>query len=180
MFVVTKHVFCHDKSMYVATKLFKNILWNIFWQAYFCRDKKKCFVTCFVATKMVLVAAAANDTPLPSHHCLHTTAFTPLPSHHCLHTTAFTSLPSHHCLHTTAFTPLPSLHCLHTTAFTPLPSHHCLHTTAFTPLPSHHCLHKLLALVYNIFLSTTAVFSYVTGSRKLSANEQFFWLVLKQ
>ena len=33
---------------------------------------------------------------------------------------------------------------------------------------------KLQALVYDIFPSTTAVFSYVIGSRKLSANEQFF------
>ena len=33
---------------------------------------------------------------------------------------------------------------------------------------------KLQALVYDIFPSTTAVFSYATGSRKLSANEQFF------
>ena len=33
---------------------------------------------------------------------------------------------------------------------------------------------KLQALVYDIFLSTTAVFSYAIGSRKLSANEQFF------
>ena len=33
---------------------------------------------------------------------------------------------------------------------------------------------KLLALVYDILPSTTAVFSYVIGSRKLSANEQFF------
>ena len=32
---------------------------------------------------------------------------------------------------------------------------------------------KLLALVYNILPSTTAVFSYAIGSRKLSANEQF-------
>ena len=41
------------------------------------------------------------------------------------------------------------------------------------------CIHvcvcvKLQALVYNILLLTTAVFSYATGSRKLSANEQFF------
>ena len=36
---------------------------------------------------------------------------------------------------------------------------------------------KLQALVYNIFPSTTAVFSYATGSRKLSANEQFFVFV---
>ena len=34
--------------------------------------------------------------------------------------------------------------------------------------------YKLQALVYDILPSTTAVFSYVTGSRKLSANEQFF------
>ena len=34
--------------------------------------------------------------------------------------------------------------------------------------------HKLHALVYDILPSTTAVFSYAIGSRKLSANEQFF------
>ena len=33
---------------------------------------------------------------------------------------------------------------------------------------------RLQALVYNILPSTTAVFSYAIGSRKLSANEQFF------
>ena len=33
---------------------------------------------------------------------------------------------------------------------------------------------KLQALVYNILPWTTAVFSYAIGSRKLSANEQFF------
>ena len=33
---------------------------------------------------------------------------------------------------------------------------------------------KLQALVYDIFPSTTAVFSYAIGSRKLSAKEQFF------
>ena len=32
---------------------------------------------------------------------------------------------------------------------------------------------KLQALVYDILLSTTAVFSYAVGPRKLSANEQF-------
>ena len=37
-----------------------------------------------------------------------------------------------------------------------------------TPIP------KLQALVYDILPSTTAVFSYAMGSRKLSANEQFF------
>ena len=35
-------------------------------------------------------------------------------------------------------------------------------------------VHKLQAAVYDILPSTTDVFSYVTGSRKLSANEQFF------
>ena len=39
---------------------------------------------------------------------------------------------------------------------------------------------KLQALVYDILPSTTAVFSYVIESRKLSANEQFCLLVLKQ
>ena len=33
---------------------------------------------------------------------------------------------------------------------------------------------KLQALVYGILPSTTAVFSYAIGSKKLSANEQFF------
>ena len=33
---------------------------------------------------------------------------------------------------------------------------------------------KLQALVYDILPSTTAVFSYAVGPRKLSANEQFF------
>ena len=33
---------------------------------------------------------------------------------------------------------------------------------------------NLQALVYDILPSTTAVFSYAIGSRKLSANEQFF------
>ena len=33
---------------------------------------------------------------------------------------------------------------------------------------------KLQALIYDILPSTTAVFSYAIGSRKLSANEQFF------
>ena len=37
-----------------------------------------------------------------------------------------------------------------------------------------HCGSKLQALVYDILPSTTAVFSYAIGSRKLSANEQFF------
>jgi len=39
---------------------------------------------------------------------------------------------------------------------------------------------KLQALVYDSLPSATAVFSYATGPRKLSANEQFFLLVLKQ
>ena len=57
-------------------------------------------------------------------------------------------------------------------------------------LNSNHCsfqsvkvMVKLQALVYHILPSTTAVFSYATGSRKLSASEQFFFLfflVLKQ
>ena len=33
---------------------------------------------------------------------------------------------------------------------------------------------KLQALVYDSLPSTTAVFNYAIGSRKLSANEQFF------
>ena len=33
---------------------------------------------------------------------------------------------------------------------------------------------KLQALVYDVLPSTTAIFSYAMGSRKLSVNEQFF------
>ena len=36
---------------------------------------------------------------------------------------------------------------------------------------------KLQALVYDILSSTTALFSYAIGSRKLSAKEQFFVVV---
>ena len=45
--------------------------------------------------------------------------------------------------------------------------------TSITTL-SHTRTLKLQALVYNILPSTTAIFSYATGSRKLLANEQFF------
>ena len=48
MFVATKHVFCSDKSMLVATKRLSQ-------QTYFCRNKT------FVTTKIILVAAPAND-----------------------------------------------------------------------------------------------------------------------
>ena len=59
VFVAIKHLFCHDKSMLVATNIF-------------CCDKQNCVATkasillsrqktCFVATKMILVAASAND-----------------------------------------------------------------------------------------------------------------------
>ena len=41
-------------------------------------------------------------------------------------------------------------------------------------LLGYNVVHKLQALVYDILPSTTAVFSYAIGSRKLSANEQFF------
>ena len=80
-FVVTKHVFCHDKT-FVVTKLClsrqnfchdKNTLSR---QTYFCRDKRHVlsltntclsWQTCvcrdktFVATKIILVAAPANN-----------------------------------------------------------------------------------------------------------------------
>ena len=42
----------------------------------------------------------------------------------------------------------------------------------FSPRVDSQC--KLQTLVYDILPSTTAVFSDATGSRKLSANEQFF------
>ena len=48
-----------------------------------------------------------------------------------------------------------------------------LHTYPFLPFFWNDGL-KLQALVYDILPSTTAVFSYAIGPRKLSANEQFF------
>ena len=56
---------------------------------------------------------------------------------------------------------------------------HLLAVSRYTDSPSYslftvgHLL-KLQTLVYDILPSTTAVFSYAIGSRKLSANEQFF------
>ena len=43
-----------------------------------------------------------------------------------------------------------------------------------TKPPGTNIQRKLQSLVYDILPSTTAVFSYAIGSRKLSANEQFF------
>ena len=61
----------------------------------------------------------------------------------------------------------------------------CLPSELLYPLVAHHRglfgsqwsgmgASKLQALVYDILPSNTAVFSYAIGSRKLSANEQFF------
>ena len=44
----------------------------------------------------------------------------------------------------------------------------------FSPRVSFQC--KFQALVYDILPSTTAVFSFAIGSRKLSANEHFFFI----
>ena len=41
-------------------------------------------------------------------------------------------------------------------------------------ISSYTCDARLQALVYDFLPSTTAIFSYTIGSRKLSANEQFF------
>ena len=60
---------------------------------------------------------------------------------------------------------------------------HCLEWTPTIPRSPFTNLHiisyftvyrKLQALVYDILPSTTAVFTYAIGSRKLSANELFF------
>ena len=82
-----QNIFCCDRSMLVATKLCvtaniccdKNILQYLLWQKYFaatniCCDKHN-FVTtsillslqktCFVATKIILVAAPTNDSLFP-------------------------------------------------------------------------------------------------------------------
>ena len=49
-----------------------------------------------------------------------------------------------------------------------------LELTVSMTTPRASTLPKLQALVYDILPSTTAVFSYAIGSRKLSANEQCF------
>ena len=51
--------------------------------------------------------------------------------------------------------------------------HMYAHMHMHTHTHTHTYTHKLQALVYNILPSTTAVFSYAIGSRKLSANKQF-------
>ena len=72
--------------------------------------------------------------------------------------------------------PPPPLASRPSTAPSPLPHppvllgrHHILWTYHIPSIAG-----KLQALVYDILPSTTAVFSYAIGSRKLSANEQFF------
>ena len=52
VFVETKHVFCHNKSMLAAI-----IIMFVMTKDVFCYDKT------FVMTKMMLVAAPANHTP---------------------------------------------------------------------------------------------------------------------
>ena len=51
---------------------------------------------------------------------------------------------------------------------------HHTHNVLMTHNKRNTCTPKLQALVYDILPSTTAVFSYAIGSRKLSTNEQFF------
>ena len=48
--------FCHDKSMFAAAEYFSRDTHTCLSRQRFCRDKHT-----FVATKMVLVAAPAND-----------------------------------------------------------------------------------------------------------------------
>ena len=55
---------------------------------------------------------------------------------------------------------------------------HCTLTQSHTVIVK--LIVKIQALVYDILHSTTAVFSYAIGPRKMSSNEQFFLLVLKQ
>ena len=74
MFVATKHVFCRDKSMLVATNIFSSkhmlVVTKIFvttniilLELMFCRSKHTFVVTkdVFVAAKFILVAAPANN-----------------------------------------------------------------------------------------------------------------------
>ena len=49
-------------------------------------------------------------------------------------------------------------------------------TRDFSHRVNFRCKLQVQALVYNILPSTTAVFSYAIGSRKLSANEQGFFV----
>ena len=51
---------------------------------------------------------------------------------------------------------------------------HCTLTQSHTVIVILILIVKLQALVYNILPSTTAVFSYTIGPRKMSANKQFF------
>ena len=65
------------------------------------------------------------------------------------------------------------------TSFDPAALCYYHRTISLHPYNYHKGGTKLQALVYDILPSTTALFSYIIGSRKLSADEQFT-LVLKQ
>ena len=93
VFIMTKHFFCHDKSrqnfchdkiMFAATKIFCHDKHNFVMtklqhtfvvtkdmfccnKHVFCHDKQVCHDKFFVATKMILVAAPANDRILCAH-----------------------------------------------------------------------------------------------------------------
>ena len=67
--LVATNIFCRDKHDFVATKVLSQL-------AYFCRDKRRvlsrqtrvCSDKTFVATKIILVAAPANNTKGGSAH----------------------------------------------------------------------------------------------------------------
>ena len=68
VFVATKHIFCRDKTACCEKKVLKLFCRDktttvLSHQVYFRHDKKTCFVATnmFVVTKMILVAASAND-----------------------------------------------------------------------------------------------------------------------
>ena len=64
-----KYNFCRNKHLFVATIIvFVATKTNLSQQKYVCRNKKDMFCydkhICFVVTKMILVAAPANDTTM--------------------------------------------------------------------------------------------------------------------
>ena len=74
--------------------------------------------------------------------------------------------------------PIPTSPSLGNPTHPPPPTHTDPKYRNLTPTPSTPRVErfnpKLQALVYDILPSATAVFSYATGSRRLSGNEQFF------
>ena len=161
-----------DKIMFVATKVQRYVTTKVkSRQAYFWRDKREtrvCRDKTFVATKMILVAAPANDTVRQSH-CLLSPQYGSLTA--CCHLStavsllADTSVRQSHCLLSPQY---GSLTCCHLStavsllAVTSVRQSHCLLSHQYGSLSA--CCHISTAVSIAVFAST-AVSLTVTSNK---------------